>query len=121
MMDDDPYAELKKHRLTPEMLTQLAVVPRKIQKRREQFVMVPWSWIERLVKTSSANTYRVALHLLYEHWKRRRQPFCLPNGMLAMEGVSRFAKWRALAELEQLGLISVERRPHRSPKITVHL
>ena len=122
MMDaDDPFADLKQHRLTPQTLAGLAIVPRKIQKRRRQFVKVPWSWIERLAKTSSANTYRVALHLLYEHWRRSGQPFPLPNGMLAMEGVTRFAKWRALAELEQLGLVSVEKRPNRSPKITVHL
>ena len=105
-MTDDPYADLKQHRLTPETLAKLAVVPRKIQRRRQQFVMVPWGWIERLAKTASANTYRVALHLLYEHWRGSGQSFLLPNGMLAMEGVTRFAKWRALAELEELGLIS---------------
>ena len=41
-MTDDPYADLKQHRLTPETLAKLAVVPQKIQKRRQQFVMVPW-------------------------------------------------------------------------------
>jgi hypothetical protein len=120
-MTDDPYADLKQHRLTPETLAKLAVVPRKIQRRRQQFVMVPWGWIERLAKTASANTYRVAFHLLYEHWRGSGQPFLLPNGRLAMEGVTRFAKWRALAELEELGLVSVEKRPSRSPKITVQL
>jgi hypothetical protein len=120
-MTDDPYAYLMNDPLTPETLAKLAVVPRKIQKRRQQFVIVPWGWIERLAKTASANTYRVALHLLYEHWRGSGQSFLLPNGMLAMEGVTRFAKWRALAELEELGLVSVEKRPNRSPKLTVHL
>jgi hypothetical protein len=120
-MTEDPYADLKQHRLTPEMLAKLAVVPRKIQKRRQQFVMVPWGWIERLAKTASANTYRVALHLLHQHWKNNSRPFLLPNGLLVMEGVTRFAKWRALAELEELGLVLVEKRPRRSPKITVQL
>jgi hypothetical protein len=120
-MMDDPYADLKQHRLTPETLAKLAVVPRKIQKRRQQFVKVPWTWVEKLAKTSSANTYRVALHLLYEHWRCSGQPFHLPNGVLAMEGVTRFAKWRALTELEHLELISVEKRPKRSPKIVVHV
>jgi hypothetical protein len=121
MMDtDDQIANLKQHRLTPDMLARLAVVPRKIQKRREQFVKVPWIWIDRLAKTSSANTYRVVLHLLYEHWRHNAQPFPLPNGMLEMGGITRFAKWRALAELEQLGLVSVEKRSRRSPKVTVH-
>ena len=42
-MNDDPFAELKRHRLTPEMR---AVVPRKIQKRRPHFIMVPLTWVE---------------------------------------------------------------------------
>jgi hypothetical protein len=118
--DKDQYADLKQHRLTPETLAKLAAVPQKIQQRRQQFIMVPWVWVDRLARTSSANTYRVALHLLYHHWKSNRQPFPLPNGLLAMKGVTRFAKWRALDELERLGLISVEKRPRRSPRITVH-
>jgi hypothetical protein len=120
MMPDDPHAEVKRHRLTPEMLADLAVAPQKILKRRQQFVKVPWGWIDRLATTSSANTYRVALHLLYQHWRNGSRPFLLPNGLLATEGVTRHAKWRALHELERLGLISVEKRPKRSPKITAH-
>jgi hypothetical protein len=62
----------------------------------------------------------VALHLLYRHWKNGGQSFLLGNRALEKEAVSRFAKWRALDELEQLGLISIERRLRRSPRITVH-
>ena len=29
-------------------------VPRRIQKRREQFVMLPWWWAERLIRSSDA-------------------------------------------------------------------
>src|SRR5262249_36132155 len=47
-------------------------------------------------------------------------PFLLPNGLLAMEGVTRYAKWRALDELERLGLVAGEKSPKRSPKITLH-
>ena len=64
-MTDDPYADLKQHRLTPEILAKLAVVPRKIQKRRQHFVKVPWTWIERLANARLRPTYRVALHILY--------------------------------------------------------
>ena len=120
MVDDpDPYADLKQHRLTPEMLAKLAVVPRKIQRRREHFVKVPWSWVERLAKARYTATYRVALHILYRRWKSSGKPFTLSNGMVAMEGVSRWQKWRALRELEQLGLITIERRKRKTPRITV--
>jgi hypothetical protein len=119
MMDEDPHTDLKQHRLTPEKLAQLAVVPRKIQKRRQQFVMVPWTWAEKLATVRYIATYRVALHVLYRHWKGRGEPFTLSNGAMLMEGVERRAKWRGLRELEGLGLITIERRLRRTPRITV--
>jgi hypothetical protein len=68
MTDDDPYADVRQHRLTPETLAKLAVVPRKMQRRRQHFVSVPWTWIERL-SGATGKTCLVALHLLYLHWK----------------------------------------------------
>jgi hypothetical protein len=117
--NNDPHADLKQHRLTPEKLAQLAVVPRKIQRRRQQFVMVPWTWIEKLATARYVATYRVALHVLYRHWKGQGEPFTLSNGAMLMEGVARGTKWRALRELERLGLIAIERRPRKSPRITM--
>ena len=121
--DDDPYADLKQHRLTPGTQTiierRVGFVPQKIQKRQGQFVKVPWVWIDRLAKARHISTYRVALRVLHLHWKRSGQQFALSNGMLEMDGVNRWGKWDALHELEQLGLIRVERRPRKSPVITV--
>ena len=97
----------------------LAVVPRKIQRQRRHFVKVPWSWIERLAGAHYIASYRVALHLLYQHWKNGGQPILLANGMLRREGVAPDTKWRALRELERLGLITVVRRPRKSPLVTV--
>lgn len=96
----------------------LAATPRKIAKRRQQFIMVPWVWVERLVN-ATGQTYRVALILLYLHWKGKGAPIKLANGMLKLDGVSARSKWRALRELEKLGLITVECRPKRSPIIRV--
>ncbi len=115
----DPYADFKWHRLTPEELEKLAVVPAPIQKRRRHFVKVPGTWVEQLTKARHIATYRLALHVLYRHWKGAGQPFTLSNGMVAMEGVSRWQKWRALEELEQLELITVERRKRKSPRVAV--
>jgi hypothetical protein len=95
---------------------QWAVIPRKIQKRREHFVIVPWTWVEQL-NGAQGKTYSVALHLLYLSWKSKGAPVKLPNGMLQIDGISRASKWRALTELEQRGLISIERRRGRSPII----
>jgi hypothetical protein len=93
-------------------------IPRKIAKRRQQFIMVPFDWYERLAG-ASGSTYAVALYLLYLRWKERGSEIRLPNGMLKNDGVSRFAKWRALTELERRGLIAIERRAKKSPVVKI--
>jgi hypothetical protein len=121
----DPYANLKQHALTPGRVKELlAAVPvtkisvsRKERKRRGQFIMVPWTWVEKL-EGAPGQTYRTALLLLYEHW-RQGKPIKLNNRMLETIGVSRYSKWRALPDLEGRGLIAVERRPKRSPVVRV--
>lgn len=123
--DPDPHADLKQHRLTPEMQamieTRVARVPKKLQKRQQHFVKVPWTWIERLQGVKTVRTYRLALVLLYLHWKGRGGSIKLANGMLRLDGISRNSKWRALADLERLGLIVVERRPSKSPIVRLNL
>jgi hypothetical protein len=117
MTDDDPHADLKQHALTPEKIAAVnelrAAVPRKLWKRREQFVMVPLAWAERLAG-AQGTTYTVALHVLHWDWKHRGEPFKLGNGWFRI-GTSRYSKWRALTDLERRGLIAVERRPRKSP------
>jgi hypothetical protein len=116
MTDEDPFANLA---LTNDQVRErLAIVPRKIAKRRRHFIRVPWVWAERLVEARLISTYRVALHVLYEDWRQKGGPVKLSNGGLAIWGVTRGQKWRALAELVHLGLITIERRPRRSPLIT---
>jgi hypothetical protein len=113
---DDPF-DLKKLVLPPEIVRERrGIEPKKIQKRRAHFVKVPWVWVERL-DGANGQTYRLALCLLYLHWKSGSEPIKLPNGMLKIDGISRASKWRGLAELERRGLITVERRPRRSPII----
>jgi len=69
----------------------------------------------RAARRSGGQTYRVALCLLHLNWKAGGKPVKFPNGMLGIDGVSRRSKWRALNDLERRGLITVERRPGRSP------
>jgi hypothetical protein len=89
------------------------------RRKKKHFIKVPQPWVDRLVGAHYIVTYRVALHLLYRHWRERGAPFTLANGVLSLKGVSRGTKWRALRELEKLGLITIERRERRSPRITV--
>jgi hypothetical protein len=92
-------------------------VPTRLKHRK--FIKVPLIWKECLSEAAYIGTYRVALHLLYRHWKEGGRPILLSNVALATEGVSRWGKWRALRELELLGLVKIERRPRKSPVITV--
>jgi hypothetical protein len=104
--------------LGPEQLAErLTMVPAKIQKRRQQFVQVPWTWVERLRDARGRCTYHVALYLLHLHWKGNGDPVKLANGMLGLDGVSRYSKYRALRDLERLGLVTVERPRRKSPII----
>jgi hypothetical protein len=119
MTDDDKAIDLEKYALSDGPIRERpASVPRKIMRRRRHFVQVPWTWVDRL-KGAQGSTYRVALILLYLDWKGNGEPIKLANGMLRIDGVSRYSKWRALNELERRGMIVVERRRRRSPLIQV--
>jgi hypothetical protein len=111
----DPF-DLKTLRLDQDQVGERPAVPTKLRRRRH-FVTLPMAWYERMRAVRSPQTYRVAWYLLYLHWKGGGEPITLANGMLEADGVDRFAKWRALSELEHLGLIMVERRPRKSPII----
>jgi hypothetical protein len=110
---NDPL-DLKNLRL-PEGI---AITPRKIAKRRQCFVQVPWALVEALRGVSS-QTWYVAMYLAHLNWKNGAAPIKLANGMLEYDKVSRATKWRALAELERRELIFIERRPGKSPLITL--
>jgi len=102
------------------VLERRAVVPGKIRRRRSHFISVPMVWFERLIG-ASGQTYRIALYLLYLDWRGRGKPIQLANSLLQIDGVSRQSKWRALTDLERRGLITLERRPRRSPMIKLNL
>jgi hypothetical protein len=101
----------------PEKEEKFVSTPGRVRRRRQQFVMVPMTWVEAL-SGATGKTVLLALHLLYLGWKRVG-PVKLPNGMLRQDGISRYSKWRGLKDLERRGLISVERRSHRSPLVTL--
>jgi hypothetical protein len=73
------------------------------------------TWYERL-RGAHGQTYRVAWHLLYLHWKGGGRPIKLATGMLVIDGVPATSKRRALHDLERRGLIQVEPGgPRKSP------
>jgi len=97
----------------------IGTVGRRARRRSGQFVAVPMLWVERLAAARSAATLKLAMRLLWMHFRDRARPVRLANAVLAATGVSRGQKWRALTELERLGLVRVERRRRRSPIVTL--
>jgi hypothetical protein len=84
-----------------------------------RFVRLPGEWAHRLCQAKHLGTYKVAVYLLHLNWKSRGRPIRLPNAALAQMGVGRDAKWRALLELETLGLVEVSRRDRKSPEVSL--
>jgi hypothetical protein len=63
------------------------------------------------------STYRLAMLLLYENWRLGGRPIVLSNVSALSEGLPARTKWRALGELERLGMVAVRRHPRRAPRI----
>jgi hypothetical protein len=121
--EDDPF-DLANLRLTPEATAAMSRAAAAEQARaqpkrqRQPFVMVPWAWVERLKGARHVATYRLALFLLYQRWKTNK-PIPVSNVAMKALGVPRRSKYRAIRDLERLGLIRVEWRRRRSPVVTV--
>jgi hypothetical protein len=89
----------------------------KLKKRQKQWIKLPFRWRDRLRESASGKIWIVATAILHQSWKAHGRPIALANEILEFDGVDRQSKRRALAELERLGLIVVERRPRKSPVI----
>jgi hypothetical protein len=122
-MKSDPF-EIENLRIDPKdprLKPRSSTAPPAKKKWQRKWVRVPWVWVERLRASDSPSTYRLALFLLYEHWRTGGRAIRLSNVMLKPERISRRAKGPALQELEHFGLVTVERRPRKSPRITLLL
>jgi hypothetical protein len=102
-----------------QRLAQLhAAAPTK-RKKPELFVKVPLWWAAKAAKATKTPKALVWVRLLHLAWKAKSLTFPLPNGKLEDNGVSRFAKYRALRELEAAGLIVVERRHGKTVMVSI--
>jgi hypothetical protein len=92
---------------------------KKPKKQKNIFTKVPEDLWDNQLANVSRQTLRVAMWILRQRWKSKGTPFTLSNVALKGQGVSRWSKWRALGKLEELGLITVERRHGKSPVVHV--
>ena len=93
--------------------------PVKTRRQTDPFVKASLRWAAAAAKATRTPQALVWIWLLRLAFEARSPTFTVPNGRLKGHGVSRFAKTRALANLETAGLINVERRPGKSPRVTL--
>ena len=86
---------------------------------KDPFVKVPLWWAEAAAKATRTPGFLVCIELLRASWKAKSLTFSASNKRLAKAGVSREVKRRVLRDLEAAGLVTIERRPGRSPHVTL--
>jgi hypothetical protein len=105
--EDDPAAERR---------VELATVRRR---KGGRFVApVPLAWFQRACRLPG-KALAVALVVWHLARMRKTDTVRLTQAALNEFGVSRQAKYRGLRSLEAAGLVSVRRRAHRNPEVTV--
>lgn len=80
---------------------------------------IPLDWLGRAAKLPGKASLATALAIMFEVGRRRSQEIVLTTAILLRFGVNRKAKYRALIQLENAGLISVVRQPRRNPLVAV--
>ena len=95
---------------------------RQLSHKSTKFIAGPIDvrWLS-LARKLGAPTLWVGLCLWYLKGLKRSVTFTVSNLTLEGWGVLPDAKSRALRKLEQVGLISVERRAKRTPRVTIVL
>ena len=81
---------------------------------------IPLDWLTRAAHLPGKSPLAVALAIRFESGRQRDSATVkVTNPLVAKFGVSRKAKYSALAALEGAGLIVLDRRPKRSPLATI--
>jgi hypothetical protein len=89
--------------------------------KKPEFVQVPLWWAEAAAKATDSPVVIVLVELLRRRWKAHSTTFAMPNARLEGLGASRETKRRVLRDLERAGLITVKRRPRKTPVVTLVL
>jgi hypothetical protein len=88
-------------------------------KRPRVFVLVTQCQRERLLKAKRITTYHVFLYLLELSFRARSKTVRLSNDAMAKFNIGRMGKYRALDELEDLGIVRLKKRGRNSPEVTI--
>jgi hypothetical protein len=84
------------------------------------YIACPLAWLARVRPAVASAVQLLILMLIYRRClMARSRTVDLPNGELAQLGISRYAKYRALAQLREAGLVILEGRNGRSIRVTL--
>jgi hypothetical protein len=95
-----------------------AVAPVK-RKKVAKFSKVPLSWATEAAAATNTRKAMMWVWLLHRSWERNSLTITVPGNTLQKYGITRGIKRRALLELEEAGLITVERRASKNPIATL--
>jgi hypothetical protein len=91
----------------------------KMPRSKEPFIRITVSQAQRLQMLKPPPYITILQVILFESFRHHGHPFLLPADALVGSGFSRWAQWRAIVQLEKVGLISVDRSNLKQPKVTV--
>ena len=91
---------------------------RRRRKRSDAFIVLPLAEAAAEFTAIKCPTTLVWIALRYERWRQKGNTIRLPTALLRLWGLSRFAWARALIHLERVGLLRVDRRQGRAPRVT---
>ncbi len=79
---------------------------------------IPWAWLTEAAKLPG-HVLHIALALWFRAGVTRSETVVLTTMLLKELGVDRHAKYRALRQLEQAGLVSVAHQHGKNPHVTL--
>ena len=122
MTDDQDGINIRNLRVDPAQMQQALEQQARKSKRKEWqrlYTVIPREWELRLLEAKRISTYRLAIELLYLHWCGKGKPVTVSSKVAKAANLSARSKGNALAELERLGLIKMERGLRRSPRVVL--
>jgi hypothetical protein len=87
--------------------------------KRKDFTLLQLEWAADTAKAARTPGAMVWILLHYMSWKTKSTTFPLSNMVLARYGVTRYTKYRILANLEKAGWIKTQRRNKQALLVTL--
>ena len=86
-----------------------------------QYLLIPDDWLDRLDAIPGRHAHRLMIGLMRISWRQKSATVKVTNKIFLGCRMDRHTKSETLRRLEQAGMISVERRPRKSPLVTIRL